>query len=139
MVAAVSARTPAQSGRQVAWLRAGQRYTPATVKHLQRTGTTAVGCRLKTHKEESECVSHRISARTGRGDASSQARGHVGDPILTTHGIPLPSGAQAAGVTVGEEGRFLIRQAFHSARDTEMGTHSSATLNTGLCADIPAV
>lgn len=55
--AAVSARTAAQSGRQVAWLRVGQRHAPATVKHLQRTGTTAVGWRLKPHKEESECVS----------------------------------------------------------------------------------
>lgn len=49
-VAAVSARTPAQSGRQVAWLHVGQRHTPATVKHLKRTDMAAVSCRLKTQQ-----------------------------------------------------------------------------------------
>lgn len=89
-VAAVSARTASKLGRQVTWLHVSQHYTPATAKHL-KTDTTAVGCWVKTQQRRvGVCVCHRISSRTARGDASSQARGHVGDPILTTHGIPLP-------------------------------------------------
>lgn len=69
------------------------------------------------------CASDRILARTSGGDASSQARGHIGDPVLTTHWIPLPSWAQATRITVREERWLLMRQAFHSACDNMKRMH----------------
>lgn len=68
-------------------------------------------------------VSDRVPARASGRSASSQAWRHVGDPILSTHWIPLSFRAQATGVTVGEKRLFLIRQAFHSACDNMRKMH----------------
>lgn len=55
------------------------------------------------------CVSDRVLSKAGGGVASSETRGHVGDPVLATHWIPLSPRAQAVRVTVREE-RALLRR-----------------------------
>lgn len=67
-------------------------------------------------------VSDRISSRTSGGEASSQTRGHIGDPVLAAHWIPLSSWAHAIRITVREERYFLMRQAFLSVCVTTWST-----------------
>lgn len=54
-------------------------------------------------------MSDRVLARASGGVASSQTRGHVGDPVLSTHWIPLSACARAIRITVRDERLLLIR------------------------------